>query len=189
MEDIKDPVPMWIMAKLYREAMQKKRPVEELTLAMTLCKQAFAMMAEEEFEKTIKRLVTAKYIEFKDDIYEDDYESTSFSTFALGSSQSSKGVVKKRYIGYVITTAGAIAFRKQIIVPIEVILAEVDKIAAALADPKTNRKYEEIISSLKKGKDTALTTAAWIHDDAPLVKDFILWAKTGLQAIGVNVPF
>jgi hypothetical protein len=101
-------------------------------------------MGDTDFRETIDRLKAAKYVEYKDEDYEDEYQTASL---ALGSQRQ---IIKKRYEGYVITTDGALAFRRQIKVPIQKIMAQVDTLAvtsSATAEPAKLAQFKQIVET------------------------------------------
>src|SRR5437867_10286624 len=104
--DIKQPVPLWIMARLYNE----EHPVSLDDLARKLCQQSFeSMVGDNDFNEAIQKLAEAKYIEYGE------------RTFSVPSvlAAADRHVT---YHGYWITVDGIIAFRRQMGVPVEKIL-------------------------------------------------------------------
>lgn len=177
MQDIRDPIPLWIMAKLYRS----ERPVDERILAKTLCKEALVMLDNDNlFTYTLDRLVDAKYIEPLEKPYDKHKNPSGLNL------QISRQILTKRYDGYMITTAGVLAFRRQITIPIEKIMAEVDRLSLAAADPKDRNKFKEIIQTLKESTDLSNSLIDLVLKiGSPALIAFVLFAKS----MGIDVPW
>jgi hypothetical protein len=153
---------------------------------MTLCDDAFEMMKDDEFKDTLARLAKVNYIQNVVDKTIIDHVPINAMPGSL--SQEFKEVERK-YSGYEITTDGVIAFRRQIKIPLQKIMAQVDKLAAIYMEPKKSAQFKQILATLKESTDLGNSAADLAIKNSPLFRDFLLWAKTGLKAFGIDIPF
>lgn len=153
---------------------------------MTLCDDAFEMMKDGDFKNTLDRLTKANYIQNSvDKTFIDHVTLDKFTTVLTAEYKE----VERKYSGYEITTEGVLAFRRQIKIPIQKIMAHVDKFSRIYVEPQKASKYSEIINTLKQSSDLGNSVADLAIKNSPLFGEFIVWAKDGLKALGIDIPF
>ena len=165
--DIKSSIPTWVLSELFDGGL----PKTDEYLARNLCKESFASMTnDDDFEKKIEELKAAKYIIFTTKESE-DYKKVPIPPSILpGITPNYKmQEITRKHTGYVITTKGIMAFRKQIISPVDKILLHIDELSAIQGS-----EYGEIIKEIKSNsKNIAQYVIGKCIDNAPLFLKFL----------------
>jgi len=173
--DIRNPIATWVLAKLYEE----DQPISRKEILKKLCQASFESMSEmDEFSTIIKQLEDEKYIEYTRGNYTEYIPVQSKSSFAT-SSETKLQPVTKRKEGYEIGEAGIIAYRAQIISPLEKIKTQTD-----ILPNEKESKFSVLTDKLKATRDVAEFAVKKCIENAPQILEFIKFAKsTGIQGI------
>ena len=84
--------------------------------------------------------------------------------------------------GYEITEDGIIAFRRNFGTPFEKIKNRADKLPEL-----KNSKFSLIVKTIKDSSDATTTAAKLCIDNAPLVLEFLMYARSELTKLGINI--
>lgn len=180
--DIKSSIPTWVLSELFDGGL----PRSEENLARNLCNASFASMTnDDDFEKNIEDMTTAGYIQYTTE-ESIDYKEIPITTPGLSvMSQLTPNYkikeITRKHTGYVITTKGIMAFRKQIITPIDKILPHIDKLSNIQGG-----KYGEIIKEMKSSAQTITRfVISKCIDNAPFFLKFLEYCITELSEKGM----
>lgn len=151
---------IWILARLYNGAC-----LDDKELLRKLCDASFDMIKEtSDYDSALENLQNAKYIENVTKTIE-AFEKID-TPFALTPKLQQ---VNKKISGFEITRAGLIAYRKEIIFPIQKTKPYFSKLDKKLTEPTHKELLQKLINS--SDMPTAIINAC--IDNAPLIMEIL----------------
>jgi hypothetical protein len=179
--DVKTPIATWVLARLFNE----NHPISRKDLLRHLCQASFdSMTGDKDFANTIQKLIDAKYIEYTKEAYQDLVPVKDNDAFAIQSSTKLQEIHRVSE-GYVITDDGIIAFRRQIVTPLEKIQSHLNKIPSTII--KDNR-FSKIFDALKSNANILESAIQLCINNAPQILEFIRHVSNQLTSMGIVIP-
>lgn len=174
--DVKTPIATWILARLFNDDI----PVTRKNLLRNLCQASFdSMTNDEDFSEAIRKLENAKYIEYA---RKKHTELAPIHNPVLITMSTGMQEVERTIEGYTITEAGIMAFRRQIITPLEKIIPHVSKTRSSKIP-----QFAEIVTTLSSTINLAKSVVDLCTNNAPQVLDFIKILHNDLLSLGINI--